>query len=49
MLASHLGEFLFLEDFHAGDLEGLSAQDGKDWLDFIVEQEKFVIFDESLF
>ena len=49
LLSLHETELLLFEDFHAGALECLPADDAEEWLNFVVEDEKFVILDESFF
>ena len=48
LLTLHKTEFLLFEDFHSGALKCLSANDGEEGLYLVIEDEKFVIFDQSL-
>jgi len=49
LLALHFIDFFFLENFSSCQLEGLTAEHGENWLNFIFEDEELIVFDEGLF
>ena len=46
LLSLHEAEFLFFENFHPSALESFSTDHTKKRFNFVVKDEKFVIFDE---
>ena len=49
LLTFHFGKFFLLKHLHASDFKCFTAEHGQNWLDFVFEQEEFIIFCQGFF